>query len=157
MKQNIFALPLVRLSFIIIPMLLAASCKKKGGADFARNIPPHYTRPIAVFDMDKVQVEYERYTYHWDTGTLEDETEEGTTDILGIKEMVCHDTADLARHTAWVRRMLPITVKQVLQSHGVELEKQDAVARTVEAILDHYLTVEVPPNRTPHIPDNGGR
>lgn len=129
---------------ILIGFALFSGCKKRGGADFAREIPPHATRPIVLYDVDSAALEYERFTYHWDTGTLDDDTTDGTTDTLGEEDMVCHTLEDLSRHTAWVKRVLPITVRQVLNGHDVALEKQDAVVRTVEAVIDKYLAVDIP-------------
>ena len=127
----------------LVGLLILSGCKSLQ-LDFVRDIPPHTTRPYVLYDVNLHPIEYERHTYHWDKGKLDGTPVTGSTSTLGVSELVCHDLDDLNLHTAWVKRILPIKLRQVLQSHSIAPDHRDAVIRTVEAVLDRYMTVEVP-------------
>ncbi len=127
---------------ILASVMLSYGCRDKG-ADFVRKIPEHTTKPVVVYGMDTVKLKTQTYTYHWHEGKLEGDPVEGFTGPGGAKEMVCHGLDDLAKHTAWVKRVLPITLGEVLSVHGVPDEQRAEVLSVVERIIDRYLTVDI--------------
>jgi len=128
---------------LLLLIVFAGSCRQDR-IDLVREIPPHTTRPIVLYDVPSVSLPYERFSFRWDLGKLTGQEVTGHTDDLGADELVCHTLDDVNRHTAWVKRVLPATLNDVMMAEGINEGQRDRVLIVVSAVLDRYLVGQAP-------------
>ena len=124
---------------ILITLMMATACRKSHRVDATREIPPHVTEPKVVYGSAEKCLPYDSFPFRWDLGRRTGEPERSDTCELGAKALVCHTAAEVNRHNAWVKRILPPVITEILTDLGVGPDEADMVRPVVEAVLNTYL------------------
>ena len=133
-----------KLMLIMIPVFLICSCKQGHRVDAVREIPPHQTEPKAVYGSAEKCLKYTSFPFRWDLGERTGDPVDGDTCALGANVLLCHTAEEVNRHNAWVKRILPPVLNEILIDLGVDEDVADRIRPVVEAALNRYLIVPEP-------------
>ena len=134
-------LMLIRALFIIACVTAVVSCRKDHRVDAVRSIPDHSTSPKIVHGADKACLEYTTFPFRWDLGEITGERVQSDTCTLGASVLVCHTADEVNRHTAWVKRILPPVLDDVLEDLGVEDYGRKIALMRLEEAIETYIVL----------------